>query len=198
MSDDPPSDVLAVAFALVAERGFAALSLTEVARRSGRTLAEAYAELPGRGALLERLGERVDRAMTTIPAAELAEMSPRERIFEAIMRRLDALDAFRPGLAALQRDPQARLALGCRALCAADRTAARLVEIAGIEPGTRAWLARRGLALVYARTFAVWLADASADKAATLAELDRRLGQLFWLLGESAAGAAPAAAGARP
>lgn len=194
MSDEAPSDALTVAFALIAERGFAALSLAEVARRSGRTLAEVYAELPGRGALLERLGERVDRVMAAIPTAELAEMSPRERVFEAIMRRLDALDPYRPGLAALRRDPQARLALGCRGLCAAARTAARLVAIAGIEPGARACLARRGLALVYARVFAVWLDDGSADRAATLAELDRRLGQLFGLLGEGAAGPAPAAA----
>lgn len=194
MTDDTPSDVLAAAFALVAERGLAALSLAEVARRSGRTLGEAYAELPGRGALLERLGERVDRAMVAIPTAELAEMSPRERVFEAIMRRLDALEAYRPGLAALRRDPWARLAFGGRALCAADRTAARLVAMAEFGPGARACLARRGLALLYARVFAVWLDDGSADRAATLAELDRRLGQLFGLLGEGAAGPAAAAA----
>jgi AcrR family transcriptional regulator len=194
MPDDAPSDVLAAAFALVAERGFAALSLAEVARRSGRTLAEVYAELPGRGALLERLGERVDRAMVAIPTAELAEMSPRERVFEAIMRRLDALETYRPGLAALRRDPAARLALGGRALCAADRTAARLVELSGLEDAVAACLARRGLALVYGRVFTVWLDDAAADRPATLAELDRRLGQLFWLIGDRPAGPAAAAA----
>lgn len=191
-------DLLAVAFELIAERGWAAFSLGELARRAGVTLAEAYAELPGRSALLDRLAERADAAMLGLDAAELAEMTPRERLFEAIMRRLEALAPMRAGLAAIARGRDSRPLLLCCALPRLRRMTGQLVELAGAGPGpARSAIAASLLMLLYARVFQVWLADETADLAATMAELDRRLGQLALLLGGlDGAGPRPAAAAA--
>jgi AcrR family transcriptional regulator len=177
-------DLLEVAWGLVAENGWRELSLAEVARRSGRPLAEVYDTFPSRQHLLVRLGRRVDRAMLEIPPTELAELTPRERLFELIMRRFDALQPFRPGLRRIAReagfDPGLFLIAGCNM----DRMARWLLDAASIrlaEPIAGA--ARHALALLYGRVFNVWLRDDTADRSKTLAELDKRLGQLERLAG---------------
>ena len=172
-------DLLEVAWGLVAESGWRELSLAEVAQRSGRPLPDVYEMFPSRQHLLVRLGRRVDREMLGIAPEELTQLSPRERLFELIMRRFDALQPFRPGLKRLGReagfDPGLFLVAGCNM----DRMARWLLDAASIrlaEP--MAGAARHALALLYGRVFNVWLRDETADRAKTLAELDKRLNQL--------------------
>jgi rpsU-divergently transcribed protein len=172
-------DLLAAAMTLIAEQGWRRLSLVSLARHAGLPLAEVYAELPGRRALLHRLGRRLDAAMLGLSPAELDALTPRERLFELIMRRLEAAAPFRPALKVMAReaacDPAALLA----AVGNLARASGWLVDAAGGPAGgLRGLAARKAVTLVYARTFAVWLDDDSADHAATLAELDRRLAQL--------------------
>ncbi len=167
------------AFALIADKGWQAFSFTELARRRGCSLAEVYAELPSRASLLCALGRLADEAMLAVPAAELADLGPRERIFELIMRRLEAMGPFKEGLRVIGReaklDPMAHLI----ALGNLDRATAWLVDAseAGLT-GFKARAARRVLMLVYARTFGVWLDDTTPDLGNTLAELDKRLQQV--------------------
>ena len=98
MAKKSEPDLLMLAFELVAERGWRRLSLAELARRAGVPLAQVYAELPDRAALLRRLGRRLDAGMLDLPPAELDGMTPRERVFELIMRRLDAMAPYKQGL----------------------------------------------------------------------------------------------------
>jgi AcrR family transcriptional regulator len=172
-------DLVAAAMTLVAEQGWRRFGLGSLARHAGLPLAEVYAELPGRAAVLRRLGERLDAAMLAVTPAELDALTPRERLFELIMRRLEAAAPFRPALKVMAReaacDPAALLA----AVGNLARASGWLVDAAGGPAGgLRGLAARKAVTLVYARTFAVWLDDDSADHAATLAELDRRLAQL--------------------
>jgi len=172
-------DLLVTAFELIAEAGWRGLRLTEVARRADVPLADIYAAMPSRKALLRSLGERLDAAMLAIDLAELDELSPRERLFELMMRRFDAMAPFRPGLSRLARDARFDPCLLLSSFARLDRMAAWQLDVAGIKPrGLKARLARRGLMAVYARTFNVWLDDDSEDQARTLAELDRRLQDL--------------------
>jgi AcrR family transcriptional regulator len=178
MTDSQP-DLLDAALALIAERGWRGFSLVDLARRTGLSLAAVYAELPGRAAVLRRLGQRLDVAMLGVGPVELAEMSPRERLFELLMRRFDALAAYRPALRAMARERIVDPELCAASLCNLQRAAGWLVDASGRRAtGLGAVLARQAVLMVYARTFKVWLDDDSPDRAATLAELDRRLGQL--------------------
>jgi AcrR family transcriptional regulator len=196
MPHDAPADLLTVALELIAERGWGAFGLAALSRRAGRPLHDVYAELPGRTAVLDRLGTRADEAMLGLSADELAEMTPRERLFEAIMRRLDALAPYRPGLIAMARERGCDTAPLCGGIANLRRMSGRLVELAGQDRGgLRHALARNALALLYARVFAVWLNDDTPDQARTLAELDQRLGQLGSVLGWPG-GAAPRPAAA--
>ncbi|MFO1048032.1 MAG: TetR family transcriptional regulator [Geminicoccaceae bacterium] len=178
MATKDGTDLLKQAFALLAERGWRRFSFAELARRTGVGLAEVYAELPGRPALLRALGRRLDREMLQIDLAELDGMTPRERMFELIMRRLDAMVPYKEGLRVLARASRRQPDVLLTACCNLDRLSRRLLDAAaGERPLVFGRLARRAAQLVYLCTLRVWLDDDSPDMARTLAELDRRLQQ---------------------
>jgi AcrR family transcriptional regulator len=175
----PEPDLLTTAFALLAERGWAGLSLPALAERSGLPLIEVYKQLPDRRAILRALSERVDQAMLGIDVRELEGLPPRDRLFELIMRRLDALAPFRAGLDRLvhdaRRDPCLLLPITCRL----DRSLRWMQELAGLRAhGLCARLQRRALLAAYLQTLRTWLADEGADLAKTMAELDSLLRRL--------------------
>ncbi|HRY23677.1 MAG: hypothetical protein H6852_15730 [Geminicoccaceae bacterium] len=175
----PRPDLLEAAFALIAEKGWHGFSALALAERTGASLDDIHDLLPTPAALVGRLGERLDRAMLAAPPDELLELSPRERLFELLMRRLDALAPFKPGLARLRVEARAEVELALATLASLDRMAAWLLDLAGLPGrGLRGRLARRALMLAYGRVLAVWLADDTPDQDDTLAELDKRLDQL--------------------
>lgn len=176
MAETTGSDLLKTAFALLAERGWRGFSRTELARRAGVSLARVYEELPSRVSLVTALGRHLDRAMLESDPSELDGMTPRERVFELIMRRLDAMAPFKEGLRELGREGAPEL-LGpaCENV---GRAIGWLLDASGAElHGLRRVGAGPALALVYARTFNVWLRDDTPDHAKTMAELDKRLSQ---------------------
>jgi AcrR family transcriptional regulator len=177
MAENSGTDLVRMAFDLLAERGWARFSFAELARRAEMSLAEVYAELPDRAALLRVLGRRLDAEMLAIDLGELEGMSPRERVFELIMRRLDAMAPYKEGLRTLARMAGRDLMLLATACCNLDRLSRRLLDAATDDAPATTAVARRVTEAVYLRTFRVWLDDDTPDMARTLAELDRRLQQ---------------------
>jgi AcrR family transcriptional regulator len=174
--DRAGADLLVAAFELIAEHGWSRLSLVAVARRAGVPPAELYRELPSRAAVLRALSRRIDEAMLGFDEAELAGLPPRDRVFELLMRRLEALVPFRPGLERLARgarcDPCLLLATACRL----ERSLGWLQDAADLPRyGLRARLARRALGAAYVQTIRVWLKDETPDLGPTMAELDKQL-----------------------
>jgi AcrR family transcriptional regulator len=178
MAESSGTDLVRLAFELLAERGWERFSFAELARRAGTSLAEVYEEFPDRAALLRVLGRRLDAEMLALDLADLEGMSPRERVFELIMRRLDAMAPYKDGLRTLARKAGRDPSLLAAALCNLDRLSRRLLDAAATEDGpAMTKVARRVTEAVYLRTFSVWLDDDTPDMARTLAELDRRLQQ---------------------
>jgi len=173
-----PADLLVAAFDLIAEHGWAGFSMGALAHRSGVPLVEVYRHLPRREVLFIRLSRRVDEAMLSFDPAELDGLPPRDRIFELLMRRLDALAPFKAGLARLARpgrrplEPDVIVVGACRF----DRSMAWLQEAAELRSAGLRGRARRALlAVAYLRTLQTWLRDDTADLAKTMAELDKQL-----------------------
>ena len=122
--------------------------------------------------------------MLDLPSAELDGMTPRERVFELVMRRLDAMAPYKRGLRALADEAPRDPALLAVALCNLHRLGRWLLDAAGTTDGRLVdAVARRVLAAIYVRAFNVWLHDDTPDLARTLAELDRRLQQAERLAG---------------
>ena len=171
---DPKRHVVDSALALAAERGWRSLTLGDIAEAAGLTLAELHAVVGSKAAILLALADMVDEAM--LAAGPSDGESPRERLFEVMMRRFEALQPYKDGLAAALRDapgdPLAALCGGLRLL----RSMAWTLEAAGIGSAGLIGMARtKALAAIYVTTFPVWLRDEGADLGRTMAALDRRL-----------------------
>ncbi len=155
--------------------GWQSASLAAVAADAGVSLVDAYAVFPTRFALLAGLLARTDRQVLVAGPADPEDM-PRDRLFDILMRRFDALAAERDGVVAIVRalpgDPltAVQLAPGFAA------SIAWMLEAAGLSTtGVVGSLRVKGLAVVYLATLRTWLDDDSLDMAKTMAALDRNL-----------------------
>ncbi len=157
--------------------GWRALSMTELADEAGVPLADVHAAFPTKASILAGLLTRVDRRVLAEGAAD-ANDSPRDRLFDVIMRRFDALGPHRHALSSILRDLPAD-PLACLDMAPRFATSmAWMLETAGVSStGLRGAIRVNGLALIYLSTLRVWLSDDSEDKAQTMAALDRSLKQ---------------------
>ena len=169
-------DLLAAAFALIGDEGWRGFSFATLARRTGVSRVEIYRQFRSRDALLDALNRRADEAMLAVDDAELAGLPPRDRVFELLMRRLEALVPYRAGLARLARDARADPCVVLVTACRLERSLSWLQDAAGLRPhGLRAGLARRAHSVAYVRAVQVWFGDEGADLGKTMAELDKQL-----------------------
>jgi len=169
---DPEARLIKAALDLAAQQGWRNTSLGAIAREAHLPLAEAYALHRSKASLLGAFFRNLDR---TVLGGGETEGSPRERLFELLMRRFDALRPARPALSAIARDSFADPAM----LCRGPKFLSAMVwmlEAAGISPaGWRGSMRVAALSVAYLIVFPTFLADESADLAKTMAALDRRL-----------------------
>jgi hypothetical protein len=165
--------LVTAAFALAAERGWSRVSVAQAARRADLPLDRARARFPVRAAILLRFGVIADQAAL---ARAASDGPPRDRLFDILMRRFDALQAHRAGVLALLR------ALPTEPLTAALLAAANLrsmgwmLEGAGISArGPLGRLRAKVLLLVNLAGLRAWADDASEDLSATMAAVDHAL-----------------------
>lgn len=160
---------------VVAAEGWRGATIEAVAAEAGVPAAGLRARFPSRVLLLARHATLVDRVVIdgTIPEAG---GSPRERVFDVLMRRFDALQVHRAGLLRLledlPRDPLTALAVAPLL----PVSMARMLEAAGIAAdGALGPVRVNGLAGVWIAAIQAWRKDDSADLAATMAALDKAL-----------------------
>lgn len=162
-------------WSLVAELGWRAATLEAVARGAGLPLGGLRARFPCRAALLARHAAILDRVVIegTVPEAP---GSPRERVFDVLMRRFDAMAPHRAGLLRfldeLPRDPLTALALAPLL----GLSMARMLEAAGVAADGPLGVVRvKGLGAVWLVALQAWRRDDQPDLSATMAALDRAL-----------------------
>jgi AcrR family transcriptional regulator len=161
---------------LMAERAWEAVTLEAIAGRAGVTLAALRAGYDGRLAILADFIRRIDERALSAIDADMGGEAPRERLFDVLFGRLEALAPYKPAIRNLgrgsRRDPLLTVELN-RIVTA---SMAWMLAGAGIpSTGGRGLLRAQGLALVWARVLRVWLDDEDPGLARTMAELDRRL-----------------------
>lgn len=182
------ADPVAVMLDLVAEQGWRAVTLGRIAQASGLPLSALYGQYASKTDLLTAYARRVDLAMLAAlgapgPApADAAAM--KDRLFEAVMARLDALNPHKEAIRVLMRElPGDPVALACFLNRGLRQGLDWMLAAAELDAGGIAGAVRRKvLGGIYLDTLRVWLKDDGADMAATMAHLDKRLGQGLWLL----------------
>jgi len=167
---------IAALMALLAEHSFEKIGLAEVAGRAGIKLSELRAEFGSPLAIVAAHMKDIDRAVLAGGSADMAEEPARERLFDVLMRRLEALAPYKEAVHSLlrsaRRNPGLALALNAMAV----RSQAWMLEAAGIGAhGPRGALRAQGAALMFARVLRVWFDDDEPGLDRTMAALGRGL-----------------------
>ncbi|MGQ7792698.1 TetR/AcrR family transcriptional regulator [Faunimonas sp. B44] len=163
---------------LAAERGWEEAGLEAIAARAEVSLPALRSAYDGRLAILDDFVRTVDEQVLAARDPDLSGEAPRERLFDVLFSRIEALLPHRPALrslaAAALRDPLLALELNRMTV----RSMAWMMTAAGLPAaGLRGTARAQGLALVWAQVMRVFLDDEDAGLARTMAELDRRLRQ---------------------
>ncbi len=176
--------IIDAAFARIPIDGWRRLSLAAIAAAAGLPILRVYRNFHSKQAILCGFFRRIDEAvLADPPAAEEGERA-RDRLFDLIMRRFDALRAYKPALEVLRRelpsDPVAMLVTG-GALLQSIRWMHEAADIA--TTGVRGKIAIKLTGAAYLATLRVWQRDDSADLGQTMATLDARLRRIErWLM----------------
>lgn len=161
---------------LSAERDWDDFGLTDVATRAGVSLSEFRDAFPSKGAVLAGFARKIDHIVLAQENQTLADESPRERVFDVLMRRLDALAPYKLGLQGVmehvRRDPLTAAALNGVVL----NSMRFMLASAGVDvEGNMAGLKLQGVAIAWSRVLDAWFEDDDAGQARTMAALDREL-----------------------
>ena len=173
------------ALRLIEQQGWRRLAMASVAAEAGLPILSVYRTFPSRWAILCGFSRRIDEAVLAVPLDSGPDERPRDRVFDLLMRRFDALQPYRGALEVLSRelpaDPVAALATGAGLL----RSMSWMLETAGVAThGLGGAVAVKLTSAAYMATVRVWLRDDTPDLAPTMAALDRRLrGVERWLGG---------------
>jgi len=171
--------IIDAALRLIAAEGWRRLSLAAIAAEADLPILALYRAFPSKAAILCGFSRRIDERVLATPVdggSPDEDERPRDRVFDLLMRRFDALQPYRAALEVIGRelpsDPFALLCAGAGLL----RSIGWMLEASGISTlGLGGTVAVKLTAAAYVATSRVWLRDDSPDLAPTMAALDRRL-----------------------
>ena len=171
-------DLVRVALEQAEQLGWGYVTLYDVAQGADISLAELHAHFDDKSDVLVALGRMIDRRVLEAFESVEAEASPRDRLFDVMMERFDALNDYRGGVLSIVHsfkfDPKEAV-LSCPHLC---RSMSWMLEASGVDTnGLRGAAKIIGLTGVYLRVLKVWSGDDSPDMGKVMAALDKHLGQ---------------------
>lgn len=174
----PPLKERAVqaALDLAAEKGWAHVSMQDIAGVSQCTMAELQDIFEDRSGILAAYGRRIDRRVLESVGALDQDTPERDRLFDVLMERFDVLNEDREAVISILksfcRDPKQAVI----SFPHLGKSMIWMLEAAGIETnGPRGAMIALGLAGVYLCALKTWMDDDSADMGRTMAVLDRGL-----------------------
>jgi AcrR family transcriptional regulator len=176
MEDDLEGRVIDAAMKLAETRGWHHTTLGAIAASADLPLSELRRLFPSKTAILTRLAARVDTAVLAATPVWTDRDSPRDRLFDLLMRRFDALRDYRRGLGAVLGDLPWQPSTLWEVGKSFNLSMAWMWTAAGLEsPGCCERVQRLGLAGLYLRSLRIWLNDQTPDLARTMAALDTGL-----------------------
>ncbi|WP_242010476.1 TetR/AcrR family transcriptional regulator [Acetobacter musti] len=203
MEDDDQFDtaLLASAMSLAATKGWRQLSMPEIARNAGLDIGEVRTRYPFKTSVLLLLGRLADRA-ALVDDGSLS--TPREALFDLLMRRFDVFQQYRDGVLAVLRglpfDPVLAVVLGAATMDSMSWIAAAAgIETSGIQGALRI----QGVTALWTHALRAWEKDSSEDLGTTMAALEHGLDRaermgLFPVAGQPELSAADAMADTQP
>jgi len=174
---DDADRVIDAVMELVLVEGWVRLTMSRIAQTAGISLVDLYVLFPSKQAVLAAFFQRIDVAMSrALDSNAEPEVSARDRLFEVVMARFDALLPYKESVRRIVGeacfDPAGLVCLAP----VFRRSLSWMLECSGLSSsGLRGAVRLKGLAGIYVYTFAIWLRDDSEDMTKTMAALDQRL-----------------------
>lgn len=178
MPDAKPNEIvfkaLETALTLASERKWTSITLLEIAKTADIELKALY-ELNGRDAITDALDAWADQAMFE-DEIDMDDL-PRERLFEVIMRRFEAMEPYRSGVMSLMTARDKMPLRRTELLAARTRTARWALICSGLDTldGAEETLTELGLVWVLRQAERAWRRDMDGSFAHTMAALDEEL-----------------------
>ncbi len=177
----PPSGtdrekIIAAFMALLAEKRFEQIGFGDIAARAGLSLAAGRAEFASTLGILAAHMKELDRKVLGGADADMAEEPPRERLFDVLMRRIEAMAPYREATRSLMKSVACNPGLAFALNGLAVRSQTWMLTAADIDAaGPRGMIRAQGLAMLFASVLRTWVDDEDEGLAPTLAALDRAL-----------------------
>lgn len=177
-AQNPKDAIIEALLELAGERNWEDITIGDVATRANVSLSTFRELFPSKGAVLAAFSRKIDRIVLDGTTDDLVGEPAKDRLFDVLMRRLDALAPYKLGLEGVsdwaRRDPLAAAALN-RVVVNSMRF---MLEAAGIDTeGVVGGLKLQGLALAWGRVLSTWFRDDDSSLSSTMATLDRELTQ---------------------
>jgi AcrR family transcriptional regulator len=168
--------IVAAFLALLAEHRIERIGYAEVAARAGVSLAALRGEFGSLLAIYAAHVKELDRKVLAGGEGDMAEEPPRERLFDILMRRLEALAPHKAAVRSLLRSARRNPGLAVALNGLAVRSQQWMLTAAGIDAsGPRGMVRAQGTALMFAGVLRTFVVDDDPGLARTMAALDRAL-----------------------
>src|SRR5262249_13326826 len=166
-------DLARAALDLAGKQPWREVTVAKLAEAAGRPLADLYGASLGEA--VDCVEEAFDRAIADGAALDPGQ-SVRDRLFDLIMRRFEAMEPHRAAVASMEtgvdRDPILLAAQHQRHV----RCARWVLALAGLEADGMTGQARaQGLGVIIGQARSAWRGDDAGDFAKTMASLDKNL-----------------------
>src|SRR5215831_20694892 len=163
-------------FALLAEQSFEDIGYADLAARAGVPLATLRGEFGSKLPIVAAYVKAIDRKVLAEGDADMADEPPRERLFDVLMRRLEALAPHRAAIHSLMRSARRHPSLALAFNGLAVKSQRWMLTAANIDAaGPRGIVRAQGLALLFAGVLRTFVDDEDEGLARTMAALDRAL-----------------------
>ncbi|WP_424362351.1 TetR/AcrR family transcriptional regulator [Methylocystis parvus] len=152
--------VIDAALRLAARRDFGDVSLTDIAHEADISLAEMRDLFPSKGAIIGGFNRKIDREVLEAVSEQDSHDPARDRLYEVLRKRLEALEPYRDSLSSIARwaarDPLTGTALNRETV----NSMRFMLEAADIDcDGPVGSLKLQGLALAWGRVLDAWFQD---------------------------------------
>lgn len=161
---------------LLADEPIERIGLDDIATAAGVSLADLRGEFSSVMSVLAAHMKEIDQQVLSADVSDVSEEPVRERLFDILMRRLEAHAPHKAAIRSLMksslRNPPLALALNSFAA----RSMSWMMTAAGISTaGPRGVIRAQALTLLYAKVVATWAEDDDPGLARTMSALDREL-----------------------
>jgi len=176
-SDKPMRAKIIDAFmALLAEKPFEEITPSEIAATAGLTLADVRGEFGSPLAILAGFMKEIDRTVLSKRDDDLSEEPARERLFDVLMQRFEALTPYKAAIRSLARSAMRNPGLAFALNGLSVQSQQWMLAAADIgSSGPKGLMRAQGLSMIFSSVARTWLKDEDEGHARTMAALDRAL-----------------------